>query len=212
MLLDFLFPKTSLRGSEGEWMSPEEISCLRFTSRIFPGEELRKRGVLSIDRIFAMGSYRDTPLLKKVIHTFKYRRIPRLSILLTEELNRALVEYFPLDQEKVLCPVPLHFLRKFERGFNQAELLAAHLSKKWKMEVAPLLRRVRPTGHQVRRTRAERWKALRGAFEGKRGFPVPQRVILVDDVFTTGATLEECARVLKALGVQKVEAIVLAYD
>jgi len=209
--LDFLFPKQSLGGREGAWVTEEELESLTLRPKIFEIPELRKRGIRSLDRVFAMGGYHDSRLLKDAIHTFKYRRIPGVGEALADKLSESSCNV--IDSDSCLCPVPLHFLRKFWRGFNQATYLAERVSKSAGVPVCNLLKRTRPTGHQAKRGKKERWKALRGAFRMKsKNCDGHKTVYLVDDVFTTGSTLEECARVLKKGGVERVEAVVLAYD
>lgn len=220
MFLEYLFPKRSLVGVEGHWITEGELKGLRSAPRIFSREELEKRGIRSIERVFAMSNYRSSPLLKKAIHTFKYGRIPGIASVLQEELRKCLISRFPLSASAVICPVPLHRFRRFQRGFNQAEILSRYVSHALEIPMQPLLRRIRPTGHQTRRGREDRWKAVKGAFgatclagrQAQGDTSMPRHVYLIDDVFTTGATLEECARTLKAAGVERVEGIVLAYD
>lgn len=213
MLLDYIFPKRSLGGSEGLWITEAELKELRSAPRIFSREELEQRGILSLDNIFAMSAYHHSPLLKKAIHTFKYKQISGLASFLQRELWKSMESSFPLSSSTVLSPVPLHRFRKFQRGFNQAEILSQYLSLMSNIPMRLLLRRIRPTGHQTWRGREDRWKAVKGAFGVTRhDTAMPKHVYLVDDVFTTGATLEECARTLKAAGVERVEGIVLAYD
>jgi ComF family protein len=104
-------------------------------------------------------------------------------------------------------PVPLHRRRQRARGFNQAADLARHLD----LPVAPLLRRVRATPSQTTLPAAERRANMRGAFALSRRTSVSgMRLVLVDDVSTTGATLEACASVLKDAGAIEVRAITAA--
>jgi len=159
-----------------------------------------------------MGSYRSSPLLRKAIHTLKYKRVPALTDCLGKVLTEVLQREFVLSPEALFCPVPLHVLRRFSRGFNQAELIAQYLEEATALPMRPLLCRVRSTGHQAWRDRSSRLQAMNGAFRVRRGSRIPKHVYLVDDVFTTGATLGECANTLKMFGVECVEAIVLAYD
>ena len=101
-----------------------------------------------------------------------------------------------------LVPVPLHPSREAERGFNQARLLARRVSRRWGVPVeAKALRRHRPTSSQTDLDAEERRENVKGAFALRRPDVIAQRhVLLIDDVFTTGATVSECARVLVAGG------------
>nr|WP_197714785.1 ComF family protein [Maliibacterium massiliense] len=109
-------------------------------------------------------------------------------------------------QSDLLIPVPLHPLRRMRRGFNQAAYLCRLLARATGLDVARrALRRTRNTPHQVGMTRQQRRENIHGAFALCRGADVAGRhVVLVDDVFTTGATLAECARVLRAGGAASV--------
>ena len=113
--LDFLFPKHSLEGKEGEWITPSEFTRLVSCPRVFQREELRKLGVRSLDRVFAASTYCDVPLLRKAIALFKYRRIPGLGGTLQGLLVEAFLKHCTPRRDACICPVPLHFLRKFWR-------------------------------------------------------------------------------------------------
>jgi len=110
----------------------------------------------------------------------------------------------------VLCPVPLHWSRRFQRGFNQSQLLADAVGKEKGIEVRSLLARKKPTGFQSHRTRAQRLVSVRGAFACTTKI-VPPFVVLIDDLATTGATLDSCASALKQSGARYVEAWVIAH-
>ena len=211
MLLDFLFPRQSLSGTEGSWITEEELSRITSAPRLFRYDELRRQNVHALDRLFAASSYHHCPLLKKAIHIFKYQRIPAAGKMLCTILVNSTSLHFPMQSDACICPVPLHWSRKFQRGFNQAEILGLALAKQHDVTVCHLLRRIRPTGHQSHRGRKERLHTLLNAFRTSFSGEPPQHVYLVDDLFTTGATMEECARVLKDAGVKKVEGIVLAF-
>lgn len=208
-LLDFLFPRLSLKGQEGEWITEEERQHLTSYPVILEEPVLRRQGLRYIDRIVAASSYRDCPLLKKAIHTFKYGRVRGLD----EELGTLLVTMSGMFSvgRITLCPVPLHWTRHFSRGFNQSMLLANILKGKNGWSVQELLVRTRPTGHQTRRNREERFRAVNNAFAVRKGSELPSCVVLIDDLATTGATLENCAKALKNEGVVRVEALVLAH-
>lgn len=218
--LDLLFPRRSLTGGEGDLVTAAELAELRSTPVIIGERELRMRGVMHLDRIVAAADYDALPLLHRAIHTFKYRRVrgvgEALGVLLVHacwKLQEDVAEnheFRMTKNEPVLCPVPLHWIRKFSRGFNQAELLARVVGEARRWEVCSLLRRTRWTGSQVGRRREERLRGVQDAFAVRSGITLPPHVILVDDLSTTGATLNECAKALKTASVRKVEGLVLA--
>jgi ComF family protein len=113
-----------------------------------------------------------------------------------------------LDGAACVIPVPLHSSRRRHRGFNQAEDLARHLQ----LPVVAGLARVRATQTQTGLPAAQRHRNMRDAFAATRAAPslTGRVVVLVDDVCTTGATLEACAGVLKANGVREVRALTAA--
>jgi ComF family protein len=112
----------------------------------------------------------------------------------------------------VVAPVPLHWWRKWTRGYNQAEAVARELAAELNVAFAPkLLRRVRWTTQQSQPTREARRENVRGAFAVARGARLlGKRVLLADDVMTTGSTLGEAARTLRAAGADRVVVAVLA--
>lgn len=116
----------------------------------------------------------------------------------------------PGARPATLIPVPLHRTRLRERGYNQALELARPISRQLGIPLAPdALERVRPTRAQSELGALDRRRNVRGAF-AVRGRTLPDHVALVDDVMTTGATLSECARVLKRAGVARVDVWVVA--
>ncbi|MDB4978692.1 MAG: competence protein [Candidatus Peribacteria bacterium] len=207
-LLDFLFPRRSLLGVEGGWVTEDEFYELKSYPVILDHAHLKSVDIHSLDRVVASADYEQLPLLKRAIHTFKYRRMRAMGPVLGQLLMPAsgLLQREPAP---VLCPVPLHWTRRFFRGFNQAEILANVVSYEtgWDTNTLLLVRN-RPTGHQAWRGREERFKAVNGAFIAYGN--VPESVVLIDDLFTTGATLDACAKVLKAAGAKQVQALVVA--
>jgi ComF family protein len=126
--------------------------------------------------------------------------------------------YAALDDERlrerrfdIIVPVPLHPTRQRERGFNQASLLAESLSAQISTPSQPVLERIRYTTTQTALDRAERMENLHNAFRLRKNADVRGlRVLLIDDVLTTGSTLSECARVLKRAGATSVHAATAA--
>ena len=131
------------------------------------------------------------------------------------EIGRSLAELFlrvlePVNLPDALIPVPLHSRRFRERGFNQSQELACALARRIDRPVlANALRRARPTEPQTALNTAARRRNVRGAF-GTAGRPLPRRVVLVDDVITTGATVAEASRALIRAGVDQVEVWAIA--
>ncbi|MDD4628342.1 MAG: hypothetical protein PHE68_03025 [Candidatus Peribacteraceae bacterium] len=208
-LLDFIFPRRSLSGREGEWITAAERRRLASFPVVEEAVQLRKRGIRYLDHLVAASTYRASPLLKKAIHSFKYGRVAELDL----ELAALILRCIPSKgaAKSVLCPVPLHWTRRFARGFNQAERLARFIAEVRGLELRHLLRRIRSTGSQAQRKRAERLTAVKGAFRCTTADP-PKRVVLIDDLSTTGATLDACAQALKEAGATWVEAWVIAHD
>jgi ComF family protein len=146
------------------------------------------------------------------MHDFKYGRQVHLRHVLAGWLAHALEDPRLAGRRfDFIVPVPLHPARKRERGFNQAELLARALSRATSIRLRSALQRTRYTTTQTQFDRAERMENLKGAFRLRRGSNVQDlRVLLVDDVLTTGSTLSECASVLKKGGALSVHAATAA--
>jgi len=150
----------------------------------------------------ACGSMRD------IIHRYKYTRGLWFEPFIAELLAEAALPRLTAEQWDMIVPVPLHSSKLAEREFNQAERLAKCLSARTGLTVAAkALVRVKPTVTQTAMTRAERAENVRNAFAGHpKGakLVVGKRVVLVDDVFTTGATTNACAKVLRRAGAVEV--------
>ena len=207
-LLDLLFPRRSLLGDEGAWITAAECRLMKGEAVIESQRQLRNRGVQSLDQVVGATLY-TSPLARHAIHALKYKKITSIVPALADLMADALT-YVPIEPGTVICPVPLHWRRKFMRGFNQAELLGLALSKKSGLPYCAFLKRSRSTGAQVGRHRDERLKALTGAFAVTGS--VPEHILLIDDVCTTGTTLDQCATVLKNAGARSVIAVVVAVD
>ncbi|HEX9022003.1 MAG TPA: ComF family protein [Nitrospirota bacterium] len=160
----------------------------------------------AFDQALSVG-YFEGPL-REAVHQFKYRPCRSLGRPLGEWMAERLRLVSDID---VIIPVPLHAARLRSRGFNQALLLAYHLSGALHIPLSyNNLIRVRQTRPQVELTGAERVRNVAGAFALKQpGEMAGKRAVLVDDVFTTGATLNECAAVLKAAGAAQAVACTL---
>ncbi len=158
------------------------------------------------DAAYAFGPF-DAEL-RELIHLFKYGRVEALA----KPLGRMLALALPAEERfEAIVPMPLHWRRRWSRGFNQAGLLARELAAATGTGLVHAVRRSRSTEAQARLSRTARQANVRGAFVVRRPAAIAgKRVLLVDDVMTTGATLSACARAMKRAGASRVAAITLA--
>ena len=163
-------------------------------------------GLSGFDAVYSYGSYEGA--LRKLIHLFKYEGIRTLARPFGDFLARAL----PREQRfELIVPMPLHWRRRWQRGFNQAELLGREISRRWGVPARTVARRKRATAPQAGLTNAKRRANVSGAFSVKPGTRLDgMRVLLVDDVLTTGASAGACARALKRAGAGHVALLTLA--
>jgi len=215
-LLSSLFEPTCAACSQVLLQPLNGAVCERCWASIGRGTSLNEhpRGRHAVDWACAVDLYEAR--LRDIIHALKYER--RRSI--AKPLGRLMRESGAamLATADLAVPVPLHPRRERARGFNQADDLARQLG----VPVVPLLRRVRYTTSQIELPADKRHQNVRDAFalipdprsHLRQGYggqaPIPGVVVLVDDVSTTGATLDACARVLKAAGVKEVRALTAA--
>jgi len=156
-------------------------------------------------------AFRFEGFVREAIHDFKYNGEFHHLPLLAEWLEEGFSRHYAGETFTALVPVPLHFTRRKARGFNQALELAQMLGKRVGLPVTSCLERIKPTETQTNLTRAQRLKNLTGAFAMKRGFDVTGEALLVlDDVFTTGTTVDSCAKVLHRAKAARVCALTVA--
>ena len=150
-------------------------------------------------RLVRVGLHRGP--LAQMVRKLKFKREPHIAKLLGEMLWSA-IQGAGLEEEfDFVTPVPLHWQRKWARGYNQAQLLADRLVRLSALPQNHILRRIRWTLPQTHLSRQDRLKNVRGAFALKsRPDLAGKRILLIDDVLTTGATASEAASVLKKAG------------
>lgn len=218
--LDLLFPpRCAGCGDLGSWLCPTCISEIEFIkpplcSRCgLPSVEdpclSCQIEPLTLDGIRGVGYLRDP--LKRAIYQFKYHKKRKLALPLADLMHEYLLKN-PLPAE-LIVPVPLHLDRLRERGYNQAALLAQKLSERsgLPLEEGSLIR-IKGTAPQVALRADERHTNVRGAFRTQGERLKDRQILLIDDVCTTGATLEACAEALREKGVGSVWALVLARE
>lgn len=167
---------------------------------------LCRLGMSGFDRAWSWGEYEGP--LRQLIHLYKYKGLFPLAKPLGVMMARALPRGEPLD---VIVPMPLHWQRRWHRGFNQSELLARVIGQRTGLPVANAVGRRKSTTPQAGLTSAKRRLNVAGAFDVRKKHLVAGRsVLLVDDVFTTGATAGACAAALRRAGAERVSVLTLA--
>jgi len=164
----------------------------------------------SLSRVRALGPYAQP--FDKLVHAFKYSGKFRVGEMLGKALAALVAQDPVLRDADLVCPIPLHRARMRERGFNQSLLLAAAISMGTGIPlVEPLVRRKNTKSQTTMKTTEKRQKNIKGAFALSQGVDVSGKsVLLVDDVFTVGATLDSASRVLLEAGAAKVFGAVIA--
>lgn len=204
LILDILFPirciNCGLYGQSHLCPKCMDLLCIY---------NVRVTDIPYLDTLISILQYKD-PLVAKAIKMAKYKSLPDLAE------NMAIKIYHAINPEffrgSILVPIPLFKDKEKRRGFNQAELLANHLGKILNIEVSLCLVRARDTKPQSEiENPTDRFSNISEAFYVLDPTSIyKERVILVDDVSTSGSTLSECARILKESGVKKVDAVVFA--
>ncbi|MCL6096880.1 MAG: ComF family protein [Patescibacteria group bacterium] len=228
-ILDFIFPKHCVSCKKlGSYLCENCFSYLSFDAKslclvcnkpTFNGlthPYCRKK--YSIDGCFSVLPYNKTA--QKLIYNFKYKPyLTDLKFVLVDLFYDNLIqnEDFNKELEKggwIFIPIPLFSSKLRKRGYNQAEILAEELSKKFNFPFQNILERIKDTKTQVGRSNIDRKLNVKGAFKlDASGYMLEARnVFLVDDVVTTGSTLLEASKILKRNGVKRVIGLTLARD
>lgn len=197
---------------EGELSYIEEPVCFGCGKALLdPGQEYcedcreRKR---SFQWNTALLSYHKAA--RQSVSRFKYENRREYADFYAEEIWKRYGGRLSAVRPQAVVPVPVHPSRLPKRGYNQAEVLAERLARKLSVPVrTDLLRRNRRTLAQKRLGAAERYRNLAEAFEAAREETALRRVLLVDDIYTTGATMESCSRILQGMGAEQVYGVTI---
>jgi len=164
---------------------------------------LCRSGLRGFDAAYSFGAYEG--VLRELIHLYKYGRVRTLA----RPLSGLLAQALPRDEAfDAAVPVPLYWRRRLQRGFNQAELLARGLSRRTGIPVVKALGRVRATPTQAGLSNSARRQNVTRAFRARS--VQGKRILLIDDVMTTGATAGACALALKQAGARRVALLTVA--
>jgi len=161
------------------------------------------------DKLWSVCIYNG--VVKKCIHLFKYKNRLCLLNAFEEMLTNFTKKFVDIEKIDWLAPVPLHRTTFSQRGFNQSRLLAKSLSKAFDKRLCNCLLKARPTVSQSGLTKHQRSANVKGVFKIKKTTNIKDKtILLIDDVFTTGSTINECSKVLRRAGARSVEALTLA--
>jgi len=169
-------------------------------------------GRVHVEAVASCWYFRDASRVKQIIHHLKYRRRPEIGTLIGARYGELLRDAPPFNQADIIVPVPLHPKRLRERGYNQSTFFANGLARSMKLPVVEhCITRRKATESQTHKNRYERYENMLETFAANDAEAFAGRhVLLVDDVLTTGATLEACANALLEGGAAKVSAVTIA--
>ena len=163
-----------------------------------------------LDGLFILGPY-NQPILKEAIHAWKHERVKEIGNILGLRLADQLAHSF-FQENFIIAHIPLRKPRQFDRGFNQSEQLSLILAQKFQIPAKSLLIKIKDTEPQSSLNREKRLLNIRGVFAPAKDAKLSgENIILIDDITTTGATMEEACRVIKKAGAKSVWGIALAH-
>jgi len=199
IVVDTIFPRNCLGcGKEGKYICEKCDLFLSETPSLF------SQG--SLEELVSIWEYEG--LIKEIILRIKYYGAFEAINELVEKAFKIRKPYIP--ENTVITFVPMFKKKEKRRGFNQAEIIAKKVGEMTGSNVLSLLEKIKDTPSQTKLDKEERLKNIRGLFKRKEGIICNSNVLLVDDVWTSGATMKECARVLKKSGVKRIFGFTLA--
>jgi ComF family protein len=218
--ISLFFPNYCL-GCTDSLVRGEEIICTRCLLQLpttkyheWPDNPIKNRlqGRIPLKYALALLKFRKTGITQHLLHQLKYNNHPEIGIRLGKFYGKELLTWGYQSEFDLIVPVPLHVSRKRRRGYNQSAMFAQGLSEELNIPCCEncVIRKI-PTTTQTRKTRIERWENVKDVFMvTEPGLISNRRVLLVDDVITTGATLEACANQLLQQGCSEISIACLA--
>lgn len=210
-IIDFVFPIYCV-GCNGVGTHCCNDCAIKIPRNATPEDQMNERHTnppTGIELLFAASPFKEKSILSTVLHRFKYDGAKEIAPYLCDLFLDSMILALCQIPHKIFVPVPLHWRREWNRGFNQSRLLANELQKRTGGDVADLLERTRYTEPQAMLTKDERQKNIRGAFKISALPNKEDSFILVDDVYTTGFTMNECAQILRSAGAKNIHGVVV---
>ncbi|MGE5435684.1 MAG: ComF family protein [Syntrophothermus sp.] len=214
--IDFFLPRVCF-GCGNNLPINEEIICstckenikkpdVQFLQEEFNRKYYNRKIISGIDALYVFEREKE---FQNIIHHLKYRSRFKIGIYLGEQIAEAKIDFIINNKIDLIIPVPLHRIKKAERGFNQSDYIVKGLSSKIKIPAEyKAVSRIKNTASQTKMNLSERQINIKNAFKIKNENAVKGKtIILVDDLMTTGSTLSECAKILLDAGAKKIFAI-----
>jgi competence protein ComFC len=218
---NIIFPKKCINCKrEGQYLCEDCLSLIEINPFTYClCEKMEKRNKCekckdrNLDKILSATSF-NNKIIREAIHKLKYGFIEELSIPLTLlVLSHLQAIDCQIDNSFVIIPVPMHIKKKRRRGFNQSEEIAKLISKSTGIPLSMTLIKIKETKPQMELNRSERLENIKNCFEIKNKKEIENKtIILLDDVYTTGTTMDECAKILKENGAKEVWGLSVARE
>jgi ComF family protein len=218
---DIIFPKKCINcGREGSFLCEDCLSLIPINPFEYClCEKMEKRNKCNncknkhLDKILSATDF-NNKIVKEAIHKLKYGFIEEISIPLAFlVLSHLQAINCQIDKSFVIIPVPMHIKKKKRRGFNQSEEIAKLISKATTIPLSTTLIKTKETKPQMELNRNERIKNIKNCFAIKDKKEIENKtILLLDDVYTTGTTMDECAKVLKENGAKEVWGLTIARE
>lgn len=219
-LLNLFFPRVCCT-CENTLVKNEELICFRCRSELpkvkylnLKENELKERfvGKLPIEYAIASLNFLKSGITQKLLHEFKYNNKTEIGELFGRQIGGMLIEQKVVKQIDLILPVPLHPKKQRKRGYNQSHYFAKGISEITGIPTSfDILKRIKHSKSQTSKTREMRWKSVEDAFSVSGNAQLQdQHILLVDDVVTTGATIEACGNSLFGARIARLSIATLA--
>lgn len=219
-LIDFLYPRYCLgcgdiiQGKESTICYPclHKLPATQFGYFMNNPAEKIFAGRFSLEAAHCEYYFQSDKTIQSLIHALKYKGKKDVGSILGKRLGNSLIKSGRFAQLDYIIPVPMHPKKITQRGYNQAGVIAEGVSDSTGIPVVHALRKMKHTDTQTHKSREERWLNMQAGFENTQEIKLEDKqVLLLDDVLTTGATLEACARVLLNIPKLKISIATLAF-